>query len=73
MKVRQQRLGHSDPKATLGLYTHFSSEDDARIALQLSEILEPILDPDAKNKKTGVSIWTNSGLFNLNLVAGGWI
>jgi integrase len=50
MKVRQQRLGHSDPKVTLGVYTHFSSEDDERIALQLSEILDPILDPDAKNK-----------------------
>jgi integrase len=61
MKVRQQRLGHSDPKITLGIYTHVASSDDERIAMQLGEIL----DPDGpKNKKTGVSVSANSGLIN---------
>jgi integrase len=64
MNVRQERLGHSDPKVTLGVYIHFSSEDDERIAFQLSEILDPILDPDAKNKKTGGSASANSGIIN---------
>jgi integrase len=64
MKVRQQRLGHSDPKITLGTYTHVAGEDDARIATQLGEILDPILDPNAENKETGVSLQANSGLIN---------
>jgi len=41
VKVRQQRLGHSDPNITLGTYTHVASEDDRRIAAQLGEILRP--------------------------------
>ena len=41
MKVRQQRLGHSDPRTTLGTYTHAASEDDRRIAEQLGAILHP--------------------------------
>jgi len=51
MKVRQQRLGHSDPKIALGTYTHVAGEDDARIATQLGKILDPIWDPNAENKK----------------------
>jgi integrase len=39
LKVRQQRLGHSDPRLTLGVYTHVASEDDARIAERLGELL----------------------------------
>ena len=41
VKVRQQRLGHSDPNITLGTYTHVASEHDRRIAAQLGEILRP--------------------------------
>ncbi len=41
MKVRQHRLGHSDPRITLGTYTHVASEDDRRVAEQLGEILHP--------------------------------
>jgi integrase len=41
LKVRQQRLGHSDPRMTLGVYTHVASEDDKRIAGQLGKILHP--------------------------------
>lgn len=61
MKIRQQRLGHSDPRITLGTYTHLASSDDERIATQLGEIL----DPDGpNNKKTGVSVSANPGLIN---------
>jgi hypothetical protein len=35
LKLRQQRLGHSDPSLTLGVYTHVVSEDDERFAQQL--------------------------------------
>ncbi|MFZ0465893.1 MAG: tyrosine-type recombinase/integrase, partial [Candidatus Acidiferrales bacterium] len=41
MKVRQERLGHSDPRITLGTYTHTVSEDHRRVAVQLGEILHP--------------------------------
>lgn len=41
LKVRQQRLGHSDPRLTLGVYTDVASEDDAKIAGQLGRILHP--------------------------------
>jgi integrase len=35
MKVRQQRLGHSDPRPTMNTHTHMASSDDERIAEQL--------------------------------------
>jgi hypothetical protein len=46
------------------VYTRFSSEDDERADLQLGEIVESILDPEAANKKIGVSISANSGFIN---------
>ena len=49
LKVRQQRLGHSDPRLTLGVYTHVASEDDAKIAGQLGKILHPF-EPIQKGK-----------------------
>ncbi len=49
LKVRQQRLGHSDPRVTLGVYTHVASEDDAKIAGQLGRILHPF-EPNQKGK-----------------------
>ena len=39
LKVRQERLGHSDPRLTLGVYTHVASEDDVRVASKLGELL----------------------------------
>ena len=39
VKVRQERLGQSDPRMTLGVYTHVASEDDFRIASQLGKII----------------------------------
>ncbi len=41
LKVRQQRLGHSDSSLTLDVYTHVASEDDVRFAEQLDVILRP--------------------------------
>jgi integrase len=41
LKVRQQRLGHSDPTLTLSVYTHVAGEDDERVAEQLDGILRP--------------------------------
>jgi integrase len=49
LKVRQERLGHSDPRLTLGVYTHVASEDDARIAAQLGELLSGIPCPNGQN------------------------
>ena len=46
LKVRQQRLGHSDPRLTLDVYTHVASEDDERIAAQLGELLSGIPCPN---------------------------
>jgi hypothetical protein len=42
MKVRQQRLGHSDPRLTMNTYTHMASSDDERTAEQLGEILDAV-------------------------------
>jgi integrase len=52
LKVRQQRLGHSDPSLTLDVYTHVASEDDVRFAEQLDGILRPNAP---KSKKEGVA------------------
>ena len=41
MRVRQERLGHSDPRITLGTYTHAVSEDHRRAASELGAILHP--------------------------------
>jgi integrase len=38
MKIRQDRLGHIDPRTTLG-YTHAISDDEKRAAAQMGEIL----------------------------------
>jgi integrase len=41
LKLRQQRLGHSDAAMTLGVYSHVAQEDDVRFAAQLGGILDP--------------------------------
>jgi integrase len=65
LKVRQQRLGHSDPALTLGVYTHVESEDDVRFAEQFDVLLrgaskgeqkvqtEGVLRPNAPKKENG--------------------
>jgi integrase len=42
LKVRQQRLGHSDSSLTLDVYTHVAGEDDVRVAGELDGILHPL-------------------------------
>ena len=54
LKLRQQRLGHSDAEMTLGVYSHVAREDDLRVAAQLGEILDPS-GPFQKNKGAAVS------------------
>jgi integrase len=53
LKVRQQRLGHSDPSLTLGVYTHAASEDDVRFVEQLDMM---ILRPIAPKKENGSGV-----------------
>jgi integrase len=52
LKVRQQRLGHSDPSLTLAVYTHVASEDDLRFV----EALDVILRPNAPKKENGLGV-----------------
>ena len=59
LKVRQQRLGHSDPSLTLDVYTHVASEDDQRFAEQLDRILRPI----APTNKNGSEVEPSKPLF----------
>jgi integrase len=49
LKLRQERLGHSDSSLTLDVYTHVASEDDVRFAEQLDGILRPNA-PKSKNE-----------------------
>jgi integrase len=65
VKIRQERLGHSDPKVTLNTYTHIASEDEKRIAEEMGGILDLRLDLDnAENKKAGVGEHPNSSYIN---------
>ena len=41
MKIRQQRLGHSDVRMTFA-YTHALGEDDSRVASQLGALLDSV-------------------------------
>jgi integrase len=61
LKVRQQRLGHSDPSLTLGVYAHVESEDDVRFAEQLDGILRPNAPKMEKPESAAVA---NSGYLN---------
>jgi integrase len=54
MKVRQQRLRHSDSRLTMDVYTHTASADDERIAGQLGDLLDAVGQKEAfdtSNKK----------------------
>ena len=48
MKVRQERLGHSDPRITLGTYTHTVSEDHKRVADELGKAISPNFHPTSE-------------------------
>jgi integrase len=52
VKTRQTRLGHDDPRMTLGMknrngYTHMIGEDDRRVAAMLGDMFSGVLCPDA--------------------------
>jgi len=54
LKVRQERLGHSDPRLTLGVYTHVASGDDSRVASELGRLLSArVLHPLAPKSESG--------------------
>lgn len=59
LKLRQQRLGHSDSSLTLGVYTHVASEDDERFVEQLDVILRP----NAPKKENGLEAVTSKPLY----------
>ena len=41
MKVRQDRLGHADPRTTMG-YTHLIGDDDRKVAEKLGEFFAQV-------------------------------
>ena len=51
LKVRQERLGHSDRRITRTIYTHGVSEDSRKVTAQLGEAVWGILG--AMDVKTG--------------------
>jgi integrase len=55
LKVRQERLGHSDARLTLDVYTHTSNEDRRRTADELGRILHPNCPKLEKEKGPAVS------------------
>jgi integrase len=59
LKVRQQRLGHSDSSLTLDIYTHVASEDDVRFVEQLDVILRP----NAPKKGNGSEVESSKPLY----------
>jgi hypothetical protein len=56
VKTRQQRLGHSDSKITLDVYTHAVSGDDKRIAEELGGILYRKLYRNGVEKQNGSGV-----------------
>lgn len=59
VKTRQTRLGHDDPRMTLGMrnksgYTHMVGEDDRRVAAMFGTMFSRVLRPNASEPE-GVS------------------
>jgi len=50
MRVRQDRLGHADPRTTMG-YTHVIGDDDRRVAEQLGGFFAQVCSNLLKNEK----------------------
>ena len=63
LKVRQERLGHSDPRVTQTIYTHIASEDSRRVAAQLGEAVWGILDANGRKKENGSGVEPPKPLF----------
>ncbi|HWA95056.1 MAG TPA: tyrosine-type recombinase/integrase [Terracidiphilus sp.] len=57
IKVRQTRLGHDDPRTTLGMrnrggYTHIVSADDRAVAAQFGSMFGRVLCPDVSSEQS---------------------
>ena len=76
LKVRQQRLGHSDLRLTLNVYTQIASEDDERVAAKLGELVTGIPWPNfpkLQKEKNGLPESSNPLSIRRMAGAGGWI
>ena len=56
LKIRQERLGHSDSRITQTIYTHVVSEDSRRVAAQLGEAVWGILDASGRKNENGSGV-----------------
>ncbi len=58
VKTRQTRLGHDDPRVTLGSrtrsgYTHMVADDDRRVAAMFGDMFRRVLCPDVPKPEEG--------------------
>ena len=63
LKVRQERLGHNDPRITQAIYTHVASEDSRRVAAQLGQAVWGILDANGRKKGNGLEVESSKPLY----------
>jgi integrase len=64
LKVRQDRLGHVDPRMTLGVYTHSTGEDSKRAARELGALVwKAIPYANVREKEKGLEGSTSKPLF----------
>ncbi len=56
LKVRQERLGHSDPRLTQTIYTHVASEDSRKVAGQLGDAVWGILDAIGRKNEDSLEV-----------------
>jgi integrase len=72
LKVRQERLGHSDPRITQAIYTHVASEDSRRVATQLGRGSLGNFGREwtQKGKRLGSGV-SQAVCYQLRMVAGG--
>jgi integrase len=66
MKVRQQRLGHSDLRLTMNTYTHMASADDEPIAERLGETLDVVGRKDENGASNEKGPAVRQALLNLS-------
>jgi integrase len=65
LKIREERLGHSDSRITQAIYTHVASEDSRRVAAQLGDAVWGILDANGRENRNG-SEGSTSKPFRIN-------
>jgi integrase len=52
MKIRQKRMGHTDARITLGVYTHTAPIDERRVADEIDALLSPNVAPILRSEST---------------------